>query len=177
MKERFYHCDFISNSFDTHPRPLYDGQQVLDLMAQPSVQVDIASIRERGCNEAKRYLPAVVWGGHFKKGVRRDCDIESSGLFCQDIDHISTSVEGARQYYEEHFAGREDELGIVFAHVSPSGDGLHVICLCQPNLATIADNQAWLAKVTDSEYDDVCKNIGRIYFLSTMDDILYNDLI
>lgn len=176
MKSRFYHIDFISDSFDCHPRPLFDGGQVVALMAQTAVETDIRQVRQ-GSDDAKRRLPAVVWGGHFTRGVRRDAEIESSGLFCQDIDHIADTPDGARRYYTEHFAGREDELGIVFAHISPSGTGLHVVCLCQPHLRSVAENQQWLAMQTGSKYDPVCKNIGRIYYLSVADDIIYNDLM
>ena len=171
----FYRVDYIRNSFDTQPRPLIDGTMLKILMRQPSVQVDIDNVRH-GHDEAKRYLPAVVWGGHFRDGKRRQQAVESSGLFCSDIDHIAIDPDGARQYYAAHFAGREDELGIVFAHVSPSGTGLHVVCLCQPGLQTIAENQAWLAQQTESEYDIVCKDMGRIFYLSTFNDIIYNDL-
>ena len=174
-KDGFYATDFVENSFSPQPWPLYDGAHLLQLMAQPSVACDIANVR-RGVEEAKRYLPAVVWGGHFLHQRRRQTECQSSGLFCSDIDHIADSPEGARRYYDEHFGGREDELGIVFAHVSPSGTGLHVVCLCQPGFASIAENQAWLAEQTASQYDPVCKDIGRIYYFSTLNDIIYNDL-
>ena len=171
----FYRVDYIRNSFDVHPRLVIDGTMLELLMRQPSVQVDIDNVRH-GHDEAKRYLPAVVWGGHFRSGKRRQQDVESSGLFCSDIDHIATDPEGARQYYAARFAGREDELGIVFAHVSPSGTGLHVVCLCQPGLQSVADNQAWLAAQTQTAYDPVCKDMGGIFYLSTYKDIIYNDL-
>lgn len=174
-RDGFYAVDFISNSFDTEPKPLFDGGHLKQLMAQPSVEVDVAQVR-RGVEEAKRYLPAVTWGGHFLYRRRRKGEVESSGLFCQDIDHCGADPEEARRYYQEHFAGQEDELGIVLAHVSPSGTGLHVVCLCQPGLQTIAQNQAWLAAATGSAYDPVCKDIGRIFYLSTIQDLIYYDL-
>lgn len=174
-REGFYEVDFITNSFDTTPKPLYDEGHLEQLMLQPSVEVDVRNIRE-GHDEAKRYLPAVVWGGHFLHGRRRQGDVASSGLFCQDVDHVADCPDEVRRYYADHFGGREEELGIVFAHVSPSGTGLHVVCLCQMGLRSIADNQAWLASVTCSEYDPVCKDMGRIFYLSTLNDVIYNDL-
>lgn len=180
MKNDFYKCDYIVDSFDTHPKPLPDGQLVALLMRRPATELDIRMIRTSSdakvVEDAKRRLPAIVWGGHFTMGRRRKGECESSGLFCSDIDHIATDPDGAREYYAAHFGGREDELGIVFAHVSPSGTGLHVVCLCQPGLQTIAENQAWLAQQTGSEYDPVCKDLGRIFYLSTFNDIIYNDI-
>lgn len=174
-KEGFYEIDFVKDSF-SKPWPVYDGNHLLQLMKEPSVEVDIRNIRE-GHDEAKRYLPAIIWGGHFEHQRRRDAECVPSGLFCLDIDHITKDgSEGARRYYQEHFAGREDELDIVFAHVSPSGDGLHVVALCQQGFSTIADNQAWLAGQAGSVYDPVCKNIGRIYYLSTESDIIFDDI-
>lgn len=173
---QFYQVDYIENSFDRHPRLVPDAEFVELLMQRPATLLDVENIR-RGKEEAKRYLPAVVWGGHFAGGERRDGDCLSSGLFCQDIDHIADSPDDARLYYQQHFAGREEELGIVFAHVSPSATGLHVVCLLPEHCHSIAEAQAWLAAETRSQYDPVCKNIGRIFYLSTYRDIIYNDLL
>lgn len=177
----FYRIDYIDNSWDSRPKLVTNPLFLLSLMRQPAVEVDIRTIRTasdpRLVENAKRRLPAVVWGGHFGGGVRRQAQVESSGLFCQDIDHISQGPAGAMMYYDRHFGDREDELGIVFAHVSPSGTGLHVVCLCQQGLPTIADNQAWLAQTTQTAYDPICKDMGRIFYLGTEDEILYNDLI
>ena len=176
----FYKIDYMESSFDTKPKRLPDLTLLELLMRRPALLVDIHTIRT--CNvkstveQAKRRLPSVVWGGSFNGQPRRDENVESSGLFCQDIDHIADTPDGARQYYQEHFAGREDELGIVFAHVSPSGTGLHVVALIPEHCNTIAEAQAWLAATTKSDYDPVCKNIGRIFYLSTFEDIIYNDL-
>ena len=171
----FYAVDYIANSFDPRPKPVPDGVFVELLMRRPQTEVDVAAVR-KGVEEAKRYLPAVVWGGHFTGGRRRQGECQSSGLFCMDIDHIAQDPEGARRYYQDHFGGREDALGIVFAHVSPSGTGLHVVCLCQEGCQTIAQCQARLAAETHCEYDPVCKDMGRIFYLSTFNDLIYNDL-
>lgn len=176
----FYKIDYMGSSFDTKPKRLLDWTLLELLMRRPDLLVDIHTIRT--CNDkavvekAKRRLPSVVWGGSFNGQPRRDENVESSGLFCQDIDHIADNPDEARQYYKEHFAGREDELGIVFAHVSPSGTGLHVVALIPEGKLSIAEAQQWLAVNTCSAYDPVCKNIGRIFYLSTFEDIIYNDL-
>ena len=172
----FYKIDYIDNSFDTKSKLVTNPQFILSLMRLPSTELDIRNIRN-GVEKAKLYLPAVVWGGHFKFGRRRQDEVESSGLFCQDIDHISKDPTGAAAYYEQYFRGREDELGIVFAHTSPSGTGLHVVCLCPEGMSSIPDCQAWLAKETASDYDAKCKDMGRIYYLGMESEILYNDLL
>lgn len=172
----FYKIDYIDSSFDTKPKLVTNPQFILSLMRLPAVQCDIRNIRN-GMEKAKQYLPAVVWGGHFLHGRRKQDEVESSGLFCQDIDHIATSPLGCAEYYKEHFRGREDELGIVFAHISPSGTGLHVVCLCPEGMTSIADCQRWLASETGSDYDPVCKDMGRIYYLGVESEILYNDLL
>ena len=171
----FYAIDYIANSFDTEPKLVPDGVFVELLMRRPQTQVDVQSVRH-GVEQAKRYLPAVVWGGHFKNRRRRQDEVIPSGLFCTDIDHVGTSPDEVRQYYAEHFQGREDELGIVFAHISPSGTGLHVVALCQEGCETIPQCQARLAAESQTEFDPVCKDLGRIFYLSTHEDILYNDL-
>ena len=174
-KDSFYRIDYLRNSFDREPKQVADGIFIELLMRQPQVAVDIDRVR-RGESEAKSYLPSIIWGGSFEGRERRDSNVVSSGLFCSDIDHISEDAEGARQYYADHFGGREDELGIVFAHVSPSGTGLHVVALCQEGCNSIAECQARLAALTQSVYDPVCKNMGRIFYLSSYKDIIYNDI-
>ncbi len=161
--------DYVKNAFDTETHTL-TAVQLKFLCGSMLIKTDIANLR-RGNQSAKKYLPAVCWAAHFSDGRRHEQTAESSGYFCQDIDHIGD----ARQYYAEHFAGREDELGIVFAHVSPSGDGLHIVA-CLHSAGSLAQNQAWLAATTKSVYDPVCKDMPRMFYLSSEDDIIYNDI-
>ncbi len=74
--------------------------------------------------EKKKALPAFVFGGHSSTGARKTADMRPSGLATLDIDHIEGNP---KEVYDDKISGHEKELGIVFAHVSPSGRGCHLI--------------------------------------------------
>lgn len=135
----------------------------------------------------KKELPAVCWQAEGYDGNKRtDENAHLNGLFALDIDHVPGAVVcGAPHLYRQEpdaveelakeFVRRADELDIVCVHRSPSGDGLHVVALCQPEFQTIAQNQRWLARALDTPYDDKCCDMARMMFLSVENDFYYLD--
>ena len=155
-----------------------------DLIHGQRMKWDIAAVRQ-GDDYRKRSLPGITWQANYD-GPRCDRNAKPTGLFMLDIDHVSKQVKNlppfvtgandpARALYEHLIKGREDELDIVCVHVSPGGDGLHVIALCQEGIGSIAENQAWLASEIGTPYDSVCYDWARLGFLSEAEDILYFD--
>ena len=69
-----------------------------------------------------------------------------------------------------------DPLNIVGIHISPSGMGAHVIACCDESCQTIAENQARLARLLGTSYDEVCKDWARIMFLCPKEDWTYLDM-
>jgi hypothetical protein len=65
---------------------------------------------------------------------------------------------------------------IVGVHISPQGAGVHVIALWNAHCKTIEENQQRLARLLDTEYDAVCKDWARIYFLTPREDWTYLDM-
>ena len=154
----------------------------------------------------KRLLPAVTWQARFNGKLRTDANAEPSGLFCLDVDihheprfkeiekmhGLPAAIEWATleareranrwakmQYQQdknpippEHPAS----LGIFGIHVSPSETGVHVIAACHPDCKTIAENQARLARLLETSYDEVCKDWARIMFLCPREDWTYLDI-
>ncbi|MBQ8051161.1 MAG: hypothetical protein IJ197_06250 [Bacteroidaceae bacterium] len=166
-KEKFYDVDYVFNAYRAETHPVGSADTLRHIMAQlPTDRTRLRQLKNLG------ELPAVTWCASFSDHRRHLASAQSSGLFCQDIDHVGP----ARQYYQQHFAGREDELDILLAHISPGGEGLHVVALCQPQFSTIAQNQAWLAGETGTTYDAQCHDLSRMFYLSTAEDILFNDL-
>ncbi len=72
----------------------------------------------------KKQLPAFIFGGHSATGKRKNEDMEASGLSMLDIDHMECSPQ---ELYDSMIKGREKELGIVVVHMSPSGQGMHIV--------------------------------------------------
>ena len=110
--------------------------------------------------DRKRDLPAVCWQAAFGGEKRSNQNARPSGLFALDIDHIEQPDVLFRT-----FDDRIQELGIYVVHKTPSTHGLRVVARCRPELATIADNQAWLASEIRVEHDACTRDLARLSFL------------
>ena len=111
--------------------------------------------------EMKRRLPIVTWQAHTTTGRRQNGDMEPSGLFMLDIDHME---ENPKEFFVRTVKPRAGELGIYVVHKTPSCHGLRIVARCR--YRTIADNQQWLARELGlKEFDEVCKDIARSSFL------------
>lgn len=111
--------------------------------------------------EMKRRLPIVTWQAHTTTGHRQNGDMEPSGLFMLDIDHME---ENPKEFFVRTVKPRAGELGIYVVHKTPSCHGLRIVARCR--YRTIADNQQWLARELGlKEFDEVCKDIARSSFL------------
>ena len=69
-------------------------------------------------------LPVVCFHASFSDGYRHNQSAVPSGLSIYDVDHLTADP---RVYYLDKVAGREKELGICMAHVSPSGEGIRLV--------------------------------------------------
>lgn len=139
----------------------------------------IEQCRHGNLEKAKRLLPGICWqAAAFKDNRRIDANAVGNGLFALDVDHISR--QGLKDIKTPHqlwksFEHRIDELGLVCVHQTPSGDGLRVVALCQPQFRSIAENQAWLADKINCIHDPVCRDWARLYFISVEEDFYYVD--
>ena len=132
----------------------------------------------------KKNLPAVVWAAKFSDDKRHAETAEPTGLAYIDIDHISqwaTSIpadikDKATALYCDKFAGLEDELGIVHAQISPSGDGLHIVFIPENGGSIEEAQKAFAEKAGLEQYDTQCHDISRLLFLSHAEDTLYDVL-
>ena len=122
--------------------------------------------------ELKKQLPIITPHAMFKSGRRLNSDAVASGLSMYDIDHISDP----RGFYEQRIAGREKELGIVMAHVTPSTEGLRLLFIVPQGL-TLEEAQQWMSKqLDDYDYDGCVKDLARCSFLVPRSYVVYSDL-
>lgn len=122
--------------------------------------------------ELKKQLPIITPHAMFKSGRRLNSDAEASGLSMYDIDHISDP----RGFYEQRIAGREKELAIVMAHVTPSTEGLRLLFIV-PQGMTLAEAQQWMSKqLDDDDYDGCVKDLARCSFLVPRSYVVYLDV-
>ena len=119
----------------------------------------------------KKQLPVLTPHAIFKNGERNNANAIPSGLSMYDIDHI----ENPRGYYQSMISGRETELGIVMAYMTPSTEGLRLIYE-MPQGMTLAEAQKWMSeKLGDSDYDGCVKDYARCSYLVPRAYIIYLD--
>ncbi len=117
-------------------------------------------------------LPVVCFHASFSDGYRHNQSAVPSGLSIYDADHLPLDP---RVYYINKVAGREAELGICLAHVSPSGEGIRLVFEV-PQGMSLAEAQQWMAgQLADDSYDGCVKDLARCSFLVGRDYVLYYD--
>ena len=120
----------------------------------------------------KKMLPVITPHATFRSGRRTNAEAVASGLSMYDVDHIPDP----RGYYDEKVRGREAELGIVLAHVTPSTEGLRLLFVI-PRAGMAPDEaQRWMsARLGDAVYDGAVKDLARCSFLVPREYVLYLD--
>ena len=117
----------------------------------------------------KKMLPVITPHATFRSGRRTNAEAVASGLSMYDVDHIPDP----RGYYDEKVRGREAELGIVLAHVTPSTEGLRLLFVI-PRAGMAPDEaQRWMsARLGDAAYDGAVKDLARCSFLVPREYVL-----
>ena len=118
----------------------------------------------------KKELPILTLHATFQNGRRKNEEAIPSGLSMYDLDHIPNPLERW-----ESIAPRIAELGIVLAHITPSGEGLR-LAFRMPQGMNLAEAQAWMAQqLGDTQYDSCVKDYARCSFVVSRAYILYVD--
>lgn len=121
--------------------------------------------------EQKKRLAIFTPHATFPKGRRVNEDAVPSGLSMYDIDHIPDP----RGYFQTIINDRVGELGIVFAHVTPSTEGLRLFFV-MPDGMNLEEAQRWMSEqLGDEHYDGCVKDLARCSFVVPRDYILYLD--
>ena len=115
-------------------------------------------------------LPVFCFHATFSDGYRHNQSAIPSGLSIYDIDELT---EDPRAYYINKVAGREEELGICLAHISPSYEGVRLV-FEMPKGMSLAEAQRWMAdQLGDKTYDGCVKDMARCSFGVCRDYVLY----
>ena len=120
----------------------------------------------------KKKLPAFCFHAVFAEGKRSNANARPSGLFLADVDHLDIAP---RSFYEKFVKGREQELGIVLAHMTPSAEGLRLVAIVPGGMDLIAA-QKWLAaQLGDTVFDPAPKDLVRLSFAVPREYVFYLD--
>jgi hypothetical protein len=86
-----------------------------------------------------------------------------------DIDHISREQ---MQPVMMRILGKKDELGLLLLEKSARGAGYHLVFKRKPELSQ-EDNLRWASELLEVEFDKGAKDITRVFFTTTNEDLLF----
>lgn len=88
-----------------------------------------------------------------------------------DIDHIG---KGEMEELCSRILGKKDELGLLMLEKSARGCGYHLAFRRKQELSQ-EENLRWASNLLGVEYDKGAKDITRVFFTTTNDDLLFLD--
>ena len=133
----------------------------LTLIRHPQEDTDVAAAKRKLVQFNYSCLPTE--DGCFKGATRLS---KSVGM---DIDHLSDDEVNA---IAATAIDKKEELGLLMLERSARGGGLHVVFRRHPEMDQEA-NLRWASDLLGVEYDAGAKDITRVFFATTSEDLLY----
>ena len=133
----------------------------LTLIRHPQEDTDVAAAKRKLVQFNYSCLPTE--DGCLKGATRLS---KSVGM---DIDHLSDDEVNA---IAAMAIDKKDELGLLMLERSARGGGLHVVFRRHPEMDQEA-NLRWASDLLGVEYDAGAKDITRVFFATTSEDLLY----
>ncbi len=133
----------------------------LTLIRHPQKDTDVAAAKRKLVQFNYSCLPTE--DGCLKGATRLS---KSVGM---DIDHLSADEVNA---IAAMAIDKKEELGLLMLERSARGGGLHVVFRRHPEMDQEA-NLRWASDLLGVEYDAGAKDITRVFFATTSEDLLY----
>ena len=133
----------------------------LTLIRHPQEDTDVAAAKRKLVQFNYSCLPTE--DGCLKGATRLS---KSVGM---DIDHLSADEVNA---IAATAIDKKEELGLLMLERSARGGGLHVVFRRHPEMNQEA-NLRWASDLLGVEYDAGAKDITRVFFATTSEDLLY----
>ena len=135
--------------------------RLMEAIRHPKPETDVSAAKRKLVQFNYSCLPTEDGG---LKGAKRLS--KSVGM---DIDHLSADEVNlvAATAIE-----KKDELGLLMLERSARGGGLHVVFRRHPEMDQEA-NLRWASDLLGVEYDAGAKDITRVFFATTSEDLLY----
>ena len=133
----------------------------LTLIRHPQEDTDVAAAKRKLVQFNYSCLPTE--DGCLKGATRLS---KSVGM---DIDHLSADEVNA---IAAMAIDKKEELGLLMLERSARGGGLHVVFRRHPEMDQEA-NLRWASDLLGVEYDAGAKDITRVFFATTSEDLLY----
>jgi len=151
-------------------RPVLSREEYLKLRDGGEQQVMLAAIR-RGSEGLKGRLVQMNYSclpnedGSLKGSTRL------SNTVGMDIDHIAPEEMAA---VRDRILAKKDGLGLLMLELSARGKGYHLVFRRRPELSQ-EENLRWASELLGVEYDKGAKDITRVFFTTTGNELLFLD--
>ena len=174
----FLHLSYLDNMLQKTVKPLtcetlenlMTSEKVNNIMSQIASEPD-----EKKQQALKHQLPCALYHCQYPEDGKRPMGNTAvpSGFCMHDWDNMPLSPSC---FYLQQIAGREKELGIVLAHITPRGKGLRLVTTMLAG-ERIPECQQRIAQLFGMEKyaDTSIKDLSRLSFIPSKDYVLYLD--
>ena len=151
-------------------RPVLTREEYMKLRDSRKQKAIVKAVRE-GDEKQKQRLEQMNYSclpnedGTLKGSTRMSTTI---GM---DVDHIAKEE---MQAVKERILGKAKELGLLMLEVSARGEGYHLVFKRRPELSQ-EENLKWASDLLEVKYDDGAKDITRVFFTTTGEEMIYLD--
>ena len=180
-----------------NPTRVISAEQFWALVKAPETAQKVKEAREALAkgdkatyDRKKKGLPLMIFVGTFeesdrtfedkktgekrtvKEFWRNQAHVKLNGLVVADYDHLEGDV---RQIWEEAYAklSDEDKARILYVFITPSGQGLKVVFMADPDVGNLIDNQLVMSSKLGLFCDGSCRDGCRGAFQTTDEDIIF----
>lgn len=152
-----------------------DWNGIIGVLNRSDVKQTVAEVRA-GNKEKKKYLPAIDWIGRTTNGKRLAEKCVPTGFIMADIDHCK-DCDAAFQEIRSKMEEKPEVNGcMLIIHRTPSL-GLRLVFKAIMDFPTVSEHMEWLRDELEldkyGDYDTKVKDLSRISFVTTMEDVLY----
>ena len=149
-------------------RPVLTREEYLTLRNSEQQKTVLKAVRE-GDEKQKRRLMQMNYSCLPNEDGTLKGSKTMSTTVGMDIDHIEAEK---MLPLKERILAKKDGLGLQMLEESARGGGYHLVFKRRPELSQ-EENLKWASELLDVEYDDGAKDITRVFFTTTEEELLY----
>ena len=151
-------------------RPVLTREEYMKLRDSRKQKAIVKAVRE-GDKKQKQRLEQMNYSCLPNEDGTLKGSTRMSSTIGMDVDHIAREE---MQAVKERILGKAKELGLLMLEVSARGEGYHLVFKRRPELSQ-EENLKWASDLLEVKYDDGAKDITRVFFTTTGEEMIYLD--
>ena len=151
-------------------RPVLTREEYLALRGSKEQQRTLQAVRQGDAKQKLRLLQMNYSCLPNEDGTLKGSKRMSTSVG-MDVDHIKAEE---MQPLKERILEKKGELGLLMLEVSARGEGYHLVFKRRPELSQ-EENLKWASELLGVKYDDGAKDITRVFFTTTEQELVYLD--